>query len=151
MDRDNERLIRLANEQDIEDLVEFARLLWPDSDLGKIKLEFEEAFLGDNGTVFICFNENKAIGFAHCSLRADYVEGAENCPTAYLEGIYVLSEYRGQGVARDLLRHCENWAKEKGCSEIASDCEFGNLESVKFHLGIGFGEVNRIICFLKKI
>ena len=60
-------------------------------------------------------------------------------------------KYRKQGVARDLLSACETWAKEKGCTEFASDCELSNVQSLQFHLNVGFEEANRIICFTKKL
>ena len=44
----------------------------------------------------------------------------------------------------------QEWAKEKGCREFASDCELTNTDSLKFHLSLGFQEANRIICFTKK-
>ena len=46
---------------------------------------------------------------------------------------------------------CEKWAKEKGCSEFASDCDLDNDVSLAFHINMGFTEVNRIICFTKQI
>jgi len=70
---------------------------------------------------------------------------------AYLEGIYVRDDCRRRGTAKELLSACEQWAKEKGCVEFASDCELDNSNSLAFHLGTGFAEVNRIICFVKKI
>ena len=59
--------------------------------------------------------------------------------------------YRKQGCAKQLLTCCEQWAKEKSCTEFASDCELYNEISRQFHLGAGFREANRIICFVKKI
>lgn len=50
-----------------------------------------------------------------------------------------------------LSSRCETWAKEKHCSEFASDCELDNADSLKFHLAVGFREANRIICFQKKL
>lgn len=50
-----------------------------------------------------------------------------------------------------LLMACQNWAKEQGCVEFASDCELTNEESLRFHLNMGFEEANRIICFTKKL
>ena len=41
--------------------------------------------------------------------------------------------------------------KTKGCTEFASDCELSNVQSVQFHLNVGFEEANRIICFTKKL
>lgn len=50
-----------------------------------------------------------------------------------------------------MLEACQEWAKEQGCTEFASDCELVNEASVKFHLRMGFEEANRIICFTKKL
>ena len=91
------------------------------------------------------------IGFAQCALRHDYVEGTSTSPVGYLEGIYVLEEYRREGVAVGLLTACENWARQSGCKEFASDCELDNTLSLRFHLAVGFEEANRIICFAKKL
>lgn len=69
----------------------------------------------------------------------------------YLKGIFVAEEYRKKGFASELLRACENWAKEKGCTEFASDCELVNEDSMNFHLALEFEEANRIICFRKEL
>ena len=100
---------------------------------------------------FLAYSEETAVGFAQCQLRHDYVEGTETSPVGYLEGIFVAPGHRKQGVAGKLLEACQRWAKEKGCREFASDCELDNLESLKFHLNVGFEEANRIICFTKRI
>ena len=42
-------------------------------------------------------------------------------------------------------RQCQNWAKDQGCLEFASDCELDNEYRLKFHLKMGFAEANRII------
>ena len=55
------------------------------------------------------------------------------------------------GLAKELLKACETWSKEQGYSEFASDCELENENSLKFHLKMGFEEVNRVICFMKRI
>ena len=79
------------------------------------------------------------------------MEGTDSSPVGYLEGIYVEEDCRKQGIARALLAACENWAKTKGCTEFASDCELDNTQSLRFHLNVGFIEANRIICFTKKL
>ena len=60
-------------------------------------------------------------------------------------------KFRHAGFAKELLRECEDWAKAKGCTEFASDCELENTESLKFHMAMGFEEANRVICFKKNI
>ena len=52
---------------------------------------------------------------------------------------------------KELLSAAENWAREQDCREFASDCELDNVGSLHFHLNVGFQEVNRIICFTKKL
>jgi len=113
--------------------------------------EFRDLLSSNECAVFLLLLNGQMSGFAQCQLRRDYVEGTSNSPVGYLEGIYVLPEYRGQGHARELLAYCEQWAKERGCTEFASDCELGNDGSLAFHLGMGFTEANRIICFTKKL
>ena len=39
----------------------------------------------------------------------------------------------------------KKWAKEKNCTEFASDCELTNHDSFSFHKAMGFEESNRII------
>ncbi len=101
--------------------------------------------------MFLKYADGRAVGFAQCGLRRDYVEGTQTSPVGYLEGIYVEEKYRRNGYARELLKACEGWAKSKGCAEFASDCEFTNADSLRFHLAVGFMEANRIICFAKKL
>ena len=56
-----------------------------------------------------------------------------------------------KGIASALCTECENWAREMGCTEFASDCELINKDTLDFHLSVGFAEENRIICFKKNI
>lgn len=52
---------------------------------------------------------------------------------------------------KELLAECEAWAKRNGCHEFASDCEIDNIGSFRFHKAMNFAEVNRIICFTKRL
>ncbi len=54
-------------------------------------------------------------------------------------------------IEKGLLAVCQDWAKGQGCTEFASDCELVNEDSLKFHMKLGFEEVNRIVCFTKKL
>ena len=117
-------------------------------DLTKI---FCEHIRKGKNIIFLAISEEHIVGFAQCGLRFDYVEGTDSSPVGYLEGIFVLEEYKKRGYAKELLGECQNWAKDQGCLEFASDCELDNEESLKFHLKMGFAEANRIICFTKRL
>ena len=140
-------MVRKATEEDISLIGGLMAALWPHHMAEEMAEEASEILTDSNAAIFLAGDA----GFAQCGLRHDYVEGTESSPVGYLEGIYVRPEYRSQGLARELLAACENWAKEKGCREFASDCELDNTQSLEFHLKTGFQEANRIICFTKNL
>ena len=144
-------MIKVAVKNDARVLAALAIQMWNDNTVLDLEKEFEEIIESDKATCFIKYIDNMAIGFAQCQLRTDYVEGTETSPVGYLEGIFICEAYRKKGYARELLSVCERWAKEQNCSEFASDCELDNTASLRFHLAMGFEEVNRIICFKKEI
>lgn len=114
--------------------------------------EFIELIQSRESAVFLAEADGRPVAFAQCGLRHDYVEGKDSGgPVGYLEGIFVEEQYRSRGIAKTLLSLCEDWAREMGCSEFASDTELHNSDSLKFHLACGFEEAGRIICFLKKL
>lgn len=144
-------MIRKAVLSDVSSAARLASMLWPGHAPEERIEEFSDLISGNDSAVFLAFSGEQPVGFAQCQLRHDYVEGTDSSPVGYLEGIYVLPEYRNQGIARNLVRACEDWAVSVGCTEFASDCELTNETSLAFHLKLGFIEANRIICFTKKL
>lgn len=144
-------MVRKAQQSDIESLTALALELWGGHDREELAAEFTETIKREDAVFFLYFDGDNAVGFAQCGLRRDYVEGTSSSPVGYLEGIYVAEACRGQGIAKRLLTACESWARERGCREFASDCELANEGSLRFHLGTGFREANRIICFTKEL
>ena len=144
-------MIKGAGIEDAGALAHLAIQMWTDHDSGDLTDEFRELMRNDEAACFIKYVDGEAIGFAQCQLRHDYVEGTESSPVGYLEGIFVSDGYRTRGYAAELLAECEQWAREKGCTEFASDCELDNADSFRFHLAMGFEEANRIICFRKAL
>lgn len=144
-------LIRKAGPNAENEVAALASRLWPDHTADELAMDFKVLLKDDEAAVFLSYHHGVPIGFAQSQLRHDYVEGTNTSPVGYLEGIYVAPEHRGNGVAKALLKSCETWAAEKGCREFASDCELDNVDSLAFHLAAGFTEVNRIICFTKKL
>ena len=144
-------ILKKANKKDALILAKMASKIWDNDSIDELTNEFIDMVDNSNSVCFIKYIDDKPIGFANASLRNDYVEGTETSPVGYLEGIYVEKEYRKHNFARELVKTCENWAKDLGCKEFASDCELENDASLAFHLAIGFIEANRIICFKKDL
>ena len=144
-------MIRLAGEKDALILAELAVQMWNGHTVEELAAEFAEIVGREDAACFIQYAGGVPAGFAQCQLRYDYVEGTASSPVGYLEGIFVREDFRNRGIAKALLRACEAWAKEKNCSEFASDCELNNVSSLRFHLAMGFEEVNRVICLKKDL
>ncbi len=144
-------MIVKATSKDSLALAKIAIKMWSEHSLDELAKEFEDTIDCRESAIFMLMVDNQAVGFAQCQLRYDYVEGTDSSPVGYLEGIFLEQEFRHRGHAKKLLAQCEEWAKNKGCTEFASDCESDNDESLKFHINMGFTEVNRIICFKKQL
>ena len=144
-------MIQKAEAKDVHAVAKLSCQLWPDNTVEEMRSELAGIIAKPDAAFFLAYEDDVPVGFAQCQLRYDYVEGTDSSPVGYLEGIYVEEGYRKQGIARELLSACESWAKEKDCAEFASDCELVNVQSLQFHLSVGFEEANRIICFAKRI
>ena len=144
-------MVQKATNDDSRVLAEMAVQMWDSHTVDELESGFIDALNNDGAVLFIKYLDSKPVGFAQCGLRTDYVEGTNTSPVGYLEGVFVKADYRNKGYAKELLDACEKWAKDKGCTEFASDCELNNSGSLKFHMAMGFEETNRIICFRKEI
>ncbi|MBL7813954.1 MAG: GNAT family N-acetyltransferase [Saprospiraceae bacterium] len=101
--------------------------------------------------VFIAENkEGNLIGFIEANIR-EYAEGCDTDNVGFIEGWFVLPDYRRQNIGKKLVETAENWAKQQGCTEMASDTHIHNELSIDAHTKLGYEEVERIICFRKKL
>ena len=144
-------MIRKAEIRDAKTIARLALRLWPEHSTEELEAEFGELLADAGCAIFLAEQDDEAVGFAQCQLRHDYVEGTDSSPVGYLEGVFVAEPYRNKRIASALLAACEDWAREMGCTEFASDCELTNTNSLRFHLAAGFTEANRIICFVKEL
>ncbi len=137
---------------DFPSFLKMALELWPDYEEEELEKLLQTTVEEQKYRVIMARREDGThIGFAMFSIRTDYVEGAKQSPTGYLEGIFVAPEHRNQGIARELLRIGEGWCKEKGCTQMGSDTWLTNTASREFHQKIGFWEEEETVHFLKDI
>jgi len=142
--------IRRADRKDAWGVLALALLLWPE-EADALSEEIADMLGNPEEAIFVAVDGKALAGFAQCSLRHDYVEGTSTSPVGYLEGIYVRESHRRQGLARELVSACEEWARAQNCTEFASDCLLENQLSIRFHHDVGFQEANRLVCFLKRL
>lgn len=128
-----------------------ATKLWKTITEKEMAEKFKHLLDNEHQQVYLYYIKNKAVAFAHVSLRYEYVEGTKTSPVGYLEGIYVSPVWRNRSIARLLLKKSEEWAKIHNCREFASDCTLDHSISKEFHQKLGFAEANRIIHFKKHL
>jgi aminoglycoside 6'-N-acetyltransferase I len=144
-------MIRVASQEDFPAIAQLAAMLWPSEDENILLGEFKANHGSSDHALYICEEKNEVIGFVELSLRNDYVEGTSSSPVAYIEAIFVKEQYRKQRIGIALVQRAEEWAREKGCRELASDTEISNITSQNFHKQCGFEEANRIVAFVKAL
>ncbi|MCL2556168.1 MAG: GNAT family N-acetyltransferase [Firmicutes bacterium] len=143
---------RKATIKDKEVLAHMMTLLHDELPLQEALDEYE--YFLKNGVFFVACDGNEIVGYVHGVIRTDYVEGSEqyqNPKVGYIESLFVLSEYRKQGISRKLCKMLEDWSIEQGAVEFASDAYADNTDSIEFHKAIGFEVSRPIVGFIKKL
>lgn len=144
--------IRTANKDDAAEWLRMRTALWPESPEDHPP-EIEQFFAdkGDDLEIFVAENEDgRLCGFLEAGTRS-YAEGCRSSPVGYIEGWWVDSSYRQKGIGARLVAAAEEWARERGLTEMASDTGLDNDASQCAHAALGYRETDRMICFRKKL
>jgi aminoglycoside 6'-N-acetyltransferase I len=149
--------IRRAVPADREVLGKLRHALWPESSAEHHEEELVPILAGKSPgvmplTYFVAENvDGEVLGFVEVGLRST----ADGCDweraVGYVEGWYVAEAHRRRGVGGLLIAAAENWAREKGCTDMASDTQVGNEQALHAHLRLGYEIAERAILFRKKL
>ena len=146
--------IRPAAPGDADAWLRLRHVLWPDDSEADHRAEIDRFFRGqlrEPLAVLLAEDESgHVLGMAELSIRS-IVEGCTRGRVAYLEGWFVEPEARRRGVGRALVAAAEQWGRDQGCSEFASDTQLDNRVSQAAHHALGFIEVEGIRCFRKAL
>lgn len=151
--RGTEWRIALPGREHMTSWRQMRQALWPEMTREE-NISETESMLAEESRFFlrVALNaQDRAAGFAEAALRTDSVNGCATSPVVFLEGIYVVPEFRRRGVARTLVLAVEEWGRKIGCREFASDALLENTASHSMHRGLGFEETERVVYFRKEI
>lgn len=126
--------------------------LWPDFSRADLTRE-QEQILADasrNAVLVAADGAGRLVGFVEAALR-DWAEGCATEPVGYIEGWYVEPDQRRRGIGRRLVAAAEQWARDRGCTEMGSDAELGNRVSRDAHRALGYREVLELVAFSKRL
>lgn len=136
-----------------EDKAEWLRMrkgIWPEAPDEYLDYDMDEVLSSDRNAVFFALYEGAPVGLIEVHLK-EYAEGCFSSPVGYLEAWFVDESLRGKNVAGVLIDAAENWAREKGCTDMASDTWLENEASIRAHAKVGYSEVERLVHFVKKL
>ncbi|MGK0705570.1 aminoglycoside 6'-N-acetyltransferase [Yokenella regensburgei] len=145
--------IKLMDETSLNTWLGLRNQLWPEHSCEEhIREGHNIVSCPDKYVSFLVINnQGRAVAFADAAIRYDYVNGCESSPVVYLEGIFVIPEQRGRGIAKRLVAAVQGWGVTKGCTEMASDALLDNFISHQMHQALGFEETERVVFFRKRI
>lgn len=145
-------VVRPLDERDLNEWFRLRTLLWDATAEDDHKTEMLDIIEHpDSQLVLVAENGKESlVGFLEVSIRP-FVEDCETDQVGYLEGWFVDPEHRNAGIGGDLVRMAEVWAREKGCTEMASDAEVGNEPSLAAHQKLGYEETSRLIHLRKDL
>ena len=149
--------IRVVTRADRAVWIRLRRRLWPHHSVRSLVAEADELLNSERdgsfwhgpmrATILLAeLADGPIIGFVEVDLRP-FADGCRSSPVGYLEGWYVEPNHRRKNVGRALVLAAENWARAKGCFEMASDARVENEVSAKAHRRIGYREVHRLVHF----
>ena len=143
--------IRRATRDDKPEWIRMRQGLWPDAPLEYLDFDLDDLLANPDAGIFVASDSHgRLVAFVEAGLR-DYGEGCETAPVGYIEALYVYPHVRGQKLGRELVRMAEQWAREKGCAEMASDTWLDNEASIQAHLKMGYDEAERLVHFVKRL
>ena len=100
---------------------------------------------------WVAYAGDRPVGLVEAAMRTDYVNGTAASPVAFLEGLYVAPHARRQGIAKALIGGVRDWARSRGCTELASDALLANTASHAVRRALGFEETERVVFFRKPL
>jgi aminoglycoside 6'-N-acetyltransferase I len=149
--------IRLAQLSDRDQLVRMRQALWPKSSAEEHARELTQILEGKAPvtmpliTLVAETSDRILAGFLEIDLRS-HADGCDpSRPVGYVEGWYVLENHRHRGIGRKLLAAAEDWARNQGCVEMASDTWIDNELSQRVHQALGYEVVDRCVHYRKPL
>lgn len=120
--------IRLATIQDLDAIVQLDEVCFPKKNPNASDL-FRHLLFTNNCGIFVVTHDGRVVGKAHIFKESD---------RARITDIGVFPDYRGQGIARALIKYCINHGLINNKPKITLDVEATNTSALKLYESLGF-------------
>jgi GNAT superfamily N-acetyltransferase len=141
----NEVVIRTATEKDLNTLHQFEQGVIEaerpfDSTLKKGLIHYydlKELIASPRAEILVAELDGKIIasGYARIDQSKNYLAHTHH---AYFGFMYVLPEYRGQGINKKIIDELKRWAKNKNVNELRLEVYANNAPAIRAYGKLGF-------------
>jgi ribosomal-protein-alanine N-acetyltransferase len=120
---------------DVPVLTSLERSMFPDYPWSQAQFKEEIAGLGGTRQFILALSDGSIIGYAGIMVVAAGVP-------ADLLTIAILPDFRGQGLAQEMLAELENWAKAKGATEVILEVDTKNESAIRLYNCARYEEIS---------
>lgn len=144
--------IRQASVEDLEQLVELLRLLFAieedfSADATKQRQGLRLLLESESGQILVAVADGRISGMCTAQLVISTAEGA---PSAWVEDMVILPEYRGQGIGRALLAAIAEWASSQGATRMQLIADKNNEPALGYYRHLNWQET-ALVCWRQHI
>lgn len=120
---------------DVPVLTSLERTMFPDYPWSQAQFKEEIAGLGGTRQFILALNNDSIIGYAGIMVVAAGVP-------ADLLTIAILPDFRGKGLAQEMLAELESWAKGKGATEVILEVDTKNEGAIRLYNFARYEEIS---------
>lgn len=142
--------IQPAKSEDIGTLVSLMRLFYAESGYTLDDKWAAESFASlmespAKGGVWLAMNDDDAVGYVVLSVRHTMEHGGLG---AYIDDLYIKTEYRRRGAASDLLNNLIVECQVRGCRSIHVEAGESNQPAIRLYTKFGLQQAkDRLVLF----
>lgn len=136
--QDSDFLIRFATQDEVPEVLDFIKQLARYEKMENQVVATEEMlekwiFIENKAKVLFAEVQNKKVGFALFFYNFSTFLGRSGI---YLEDLFILPEFRGNGYGKALLKKLAQIAVKEGCGRLEWSCLDWNKPSIDFYLSL---------------
>lgn len=140
-------LYRKAVPQDSLEIARLSGQLGYPANAEQIEARLAPILNADDHVVIVAEALSKLVGWIHVHGRLL----VESPPYAEIGGLVVDQEFRGKRIGKQLVRHCEEWARTKGYHELRVRVNVTRVEAHQFYKHAGFENTKTQQVFRKEL
>lgn len=141
------KIIRNACEADCAGIARLATQLGYPASANEIRPRLQRVLASGNDVVFVAESGGELAGWIHGFLS----QLLESNHRVEIGGLVVDASLHRQGFGRELVRRVEDWARERGVTELSVRCRTTRPEAHQFYERLGYRAAKTQIAFRKQI